>query len=158
MFKRFFSVSPQTLQVVKPKQPASVFSLFFKENRARINEENANLANLDVMKLAGEAWRNLGEAEKKQYTEKWSVLNKDYLVKKEEYLKSLPPKRPATSFGLYFKDISPSLRAENPEAKQSDLVKLASQKWKSLDENLKQKYKDLYDTKFAEYKKLNASE
>lgn len=93
------------------------------------------------------------DSEKQPFIQKWESMKATYVLEKEKYLGSLPPKRPASSFALYIKDITPTLRAENPGVKQDSLIKIASQNWKSLDKGLKSKYKELYETKLAEYKK-----
>lgn len=56
----------------------------------------------------------------------------------EEYVKTLPPKRPMSSFMLFAQEVRPELMKSNPTNKVSEIGKLIGQKWNTLSETEKQ--------------------
>ncbi|EWM28234.1 hypothetical protein NSK_001588 [Nannochloropsis salina CCMP1776] len=69
------------------------------------------------------------------------------------------PKRPKSGYQLYVCEKTPTLRAEQPEAKMTELMTVLANDWKNLNEEEKEKYqklavkeKTLYQDKLADYK------
>ncbi|QEU58350.1 hypothetical protein KDRO_A03660 [Kluyveromyces lactis] len=154
IFKRFLSVSPIALEAaVKPKRPPTAFSYYFSQVHDHICASH-NVSNPDAMKIAGKQWRSLSESEKQRYVDALKPLREKYSVAYEAYAKTLPPKKPATSFGSFLKEKSPQLRTENPGLSQIEILKLASSKWKSLDASTKEQYQSKYKQDLAEYRKV----
>ena len=61
-------------------------------------------------------------------------------------------KRPASPFALFFQEQAKDLKLENPGLNQKDIMKLASDKWKSSASYEQQKYRDIYEDKLSIYK------
>ncbi|BAO40716.1 putative high mobility group protein B3-like protein [Kluyveromyces marxianus] len=156
LFKRFLSITPITSQAaataIKPKRPPTAFSYYFKQNVKQICEAN-NVKTVDAMKIAGEKWRSFSESEKQKYFDEVKPLLENYQAQLKEFEKNLPPKRPATSFGLYLKEVSPDRRAQNPGLNQVEIMKLVSNEWKNMDESLKNKYREQFAEQLAVYNK-----
>jgi len=60
-------------------------------------------------------------------------------------------KRPKSSFFIFVDDFRPTFKAENPDAKQTEIVKAASEKWKSMDDSEKKPFNDEAAKLKAEY-------
>jgi hypothetical protein len=56
-----------------PKAPPRPYTLFVTEQMKEIRKEQPDVSNKDVMKLAGQAWREMTDAKKKKYYEKCGV-------------------------------------------------------------------------------------
>ncbi len=56
-----------------PKAPPRPYTLFVTEQMKEIRKEQPDISNKDVMKLAGQAWREMTDAKKKKYYEKCGV-------------------------------------------------------------------------------------
>lgn len=62
------------------------------------------------------------------------------------------PKKPLTPFFRYFMEKREKMGRKHPHSSVTDLAKLLSQKFQTLNEKKKQKYKDAYDKEYEEYK------
>jgi hypothetical protein len=56
---------------------------------------------------------------------------------KEEYQKTLPPKRPLSAYILYSKEIRDSIVKAHPNASIGEQAKLMGEKWRNLSESQK---------------------
>ena len=63
------------------------------------------------------------------------------------------PKRPQTAYFLYLGDHRAQIKEENPEAKVTEIAKIASENWKTLDEEQKQYYMKKAEEAKEEYKR-----
>lgn len=61
-------------------------------------------------------------------------------------------KRPASPFAIFFQEKSKNLKMENPELSQREIMKLASELWKSSASFEQQRYRDLYEDRMHAYK------
>ncbi|CDO95272.1 unnamed protein product [Kluyveromyces dobzhanskii CBS 2104] len=152
LFKRFLTVSPVAFEAVKPKRPPTAFSYYFSQVHKNIVETH-NVRIPAAMKIAGEQWQTLSESEKQKYSDALKPLQQKYTAEYEAYAKTLPPKKPATTFGSFLKEKSPLLKSEHPDLDQTEIMKLASSKWKSLDPSIKEQYQTRYSQQLAQYKK-----
>ncbi|XP_037661179.1 transcription factor A, mitochondrial isoform X2 [Choloepus didactylus] len=62
------------------------------------------------------------------------------------------PKKPLTSYIRFSKEQLPIFKAQNPDAKNSDLVKKIAQLWRELPDAEKKIYEDAYRTDWQAYK------
>jgi hypothetical protein len=67
---------------VPSKRSPSAYTLFCKDARIQIKEENPDMKFGEITKKLGELWRNLSEKKKKKYIENASELKEDFLSKK----------------------------------------------------------------------------
>ena len=63
------------------------------------------------------------------------------------------PKKPLTPYFLFLVNNRERIKAENPDAKVTDIAKIASEEWKNLDEQTKKYYFDQSEYAKEEYKK-----
>ncbi len=64
-----------------------------------------------------------------------------------------PPKRPLSGFFLFKQDIYMKIKAENPEAKMTELTKIISVKWKNIDPSTKEQYEKKQQQEKDKYEK-----
>ena len=63
------------------------------------------------------------------------------------------PKRPMTAYFMYLADHREEIKAANPEAKVTEITKIASEQWKTLDEETKNFYNAKVEAAKEQYKK-----
>nr|XP_039270254.1 FACT complex subunit SSRP1-like [Styela clava] len=67
-----------------PKRPSSAYMQWLSDNRSKIKKENPELSMTEIAKHAGKLWKDVSDAEKKSYNEKYE---KDKIRYKEEMKK-----------------------------------------------------------------------
>jgi len=139
-----------------------------------------------IMKMCGERWSQLPEAQKKVWQDKAKHLKEIYQKKMAVYMKTASykefqkrkaasgltkmkkakkpkdknaPKRPLSGYFLFTSEF----RKANPQLKLTEVTKGAGLKWKGMDEAAKKKYLDAaahatakYQIELAKYKKTPA--
>ena len=63
------------------------------------------------------------------------------------------PKKPLTAYFMYLKDHRAEIKEQNPDAKVTEITKIASDLWKSADEETKKYYNDKAEEAKELYKK-----
>ena len=145
-----------------PKRPPTAFFLFAATRRQHIKRAAPDAGVTQVAKALGEEWRNLREHEKNEFYAQAETEKKKYEKVKAEYLAmknaNSGPKRSPTSFFLFAKDRRPQIKAEQPEAKVTDVAKILGEEWRGLADNSKRKYqeeaarlKEIYDQEKAKF-------
>lgn len=61
------------------------------------------------------------------------------------------PKKPLTPFFRFIKQVRPSIIAENPHFKATDIIKTISKQWETVDPDLKQKFQEEYQREKTSY-------
>ncbi|AET39976.1 DNA-binding protein ABF2 Ecym_5207 [Eremothecium cymbalariae DBVPG len=148
-------VSRKELQKNAPKKPATVYSLFIKNNFALLKQQNPEAGFAEVSKLANARWKGLTDLQKKPYYDEAARLKREYEAVKSDFQKTLPPKRPASGYILYSNEVRPLVTARNPGLKPTELVKLISEQWKSLPLFEKDKYNAVYQKNMDQWKAVN---
>ena len=88
------------------------------------------------------------EVDKKRYAQEMSVYvpekNWEKDLKKAKKARKDPnaPKKPMSSFMLYYNQARDKIRAEHPDSKMGQLSKIAGQQWHSMTEEQKTPYKE----------------
>lgn len=67
--------------------------------------------------------------------------------------KPAPPKKPLTAFFIYKGDIYETIKKENPDLKMTELTKIISEKWNSIDAATKSKYEKKNEEAKEKYEK-----
>jgi hypothetical protein len=70
--KRLFKSKPET------KRPRNAYMLWLKENRDRLKSENENMAMKELMKVAGQEWKELASDERGPFEEAAQKLKEEY--------------------------------------------------------------------------------
>ncbi|GKY98825.1 hypothetical protein MPSEU_000838500 [Mayamaea pseudoterrestris] len=165
-----------------PKRFKSAFIIFSAAKHREIKDakakEGKHEKTTDIAKLVSEAWRQLEPDEKSKWEAEAQKDKARYEVEKHMYKgpwkvlanKRAPkdpsaPKRPMSAFLSYSNKLRAALKKENPNATNSDLSKLLSVKWQSLDMKEKKKFVDeefelrsKYKIEMAEWRERNAEE
>ncbi|KAI9253816.1 hypothetical protein BDA99DRAFT_519051 [Phascolomyces articulosus] len=104
------------------KKQHSVFPFFFKQQRQNIIDENPGLTNTQIMKKAGEMYRNLGEEEKDQVRWEAEQLRNNVLGEK------VPP--PLSSFMLFKEEKMAAYTEKFPYKSKQDIMQLIGWEWR----------------------------
>ena len=118
-----------------PKRPKSAFMFFMIKNRAKIiaSQELNPKKVTEVGKAVGAAWRNLSAQDRIEYDESAAADKKRYAVAVTDFKARNPViKKPISAYMFFVQDVSPRLRAENPELDFSCLGRLMGSTWKNL--------------------------
>jgi hypothetical protein len=131
-----------------------------------------------VSRAAGEFWGKMSDAEKKPYQARAEKDKLRYAKEMESYVPSEDepakkkkgkkgkkekdpnkPKKPMTPYMAWLKDNRAELSKDPSVVKVTDVMKIAGEKWKTVDAATKAKYEKLaeaakakYDKEIAEYK------
>eukprot|EP01134_Creolimax_fragrantissima_P001100 CFRG1100T1 len=73
-----------------PKKPLSTYMMFATENRAAVIAENPDIANTDIVKKMGEQWREMSDADKKPYVDRYAEAKTKYEATLKEYKANKP--------------------------------------------------------------------
>lgn len=149
---QLFKATRKTFLKDGPKKPLAVYSLFTKDMYHEVKAQNPGKSFGEISKLINVRWKNLSESQKKPFYDEAAKLKNKYDMEKAEFEKTLPPKRPASGYILYLKDVHAQIAAENPGVKQSELVKQISSKWNSLSDSMKAKYRDRYQNELENWR------
>jgi len=129
----------------KPKRNRSAFIIFSSEMRAKLRTEHKEKLNSNEMmvKLA-ELWKNLGEDEKKKYYDQAESEKVRYNTELSNFYQQNPfeviqnktkknhIKKPCSAYAIYLKETKKDIKAENPDLKMADILKVVAEKWKKL--------------------------
>jgi len=95
-----------------------------------------------VAKQVGADWGVLTDAQKQPYVNKAKELRKDYDTKLAAYQKTLPPKRPASSFMVFSEELRQSILKQNPKLTAPEVAKALGAQWKQLTPQKKKRYEE----------------
>lgn len=134
----------------KPKRNRSAFIIFSSEMRAKLrNDKFEKLNSNEMMVRLAELWKNLAENEKKKYHDQAeqekvrynSELTSFYLKNPYEVIQNKTKKnhikKPCSAYAIYLKETKVSIKAEHPELKMADILKIVAEKWKKLTDDQK---------------------
>ena len=129
-----------------PKRPMSSYFLFMNAKRAGVKEAEPDLKFGELTKKLTEKWKALTDKEKKIYEDAALVERKRYETEMREagLLKEKKdenePKRPQSAFFLFQAEAREKIKKENPDIKQTDLLKKTGEEWRNLDAKKKAVY------------------
>lgn len=153
----------------KPKRNRSAFIIFSSEMRAKLrNDKFEKLNSNEMMVRLAELWKNLAENEKKKYHDQAeqekvrynAELNSFYQKNPFEVIQNKTKKnhikKPCSAYAIYLKETKVSIKAEHPELKMADILKIVAERWKSLTDDKKVYFqKKALEEKEATKAKLN---
>jgi len=139
----------------KPKRNRSAFIIFSSEMRPLIKSENGQKLNSNEMmvKLA-DLWKGLKEEERKKYNDMAEKEKVKYLLELNQFYQTHPfdviqnktknnhVKKPCSAYGLFLKETKKVVKAEQPDLKMADVLKIVAQRWKALDDNKRRIYQE----------------
>ncbi|CAL9736591.1 hypothetical protein MOSE0_K03180 [Monosporozyma servazzii] len=136
-----------------PKRPSSAYFLYFITMRKQLITDHPDAKVPEIAKIASVQWKNMSIEERKPYNDQFKIHWGEYLVAREAFKKSLPPKRPSGPFIKFTQDMRPKLTNEYPNKNLIEVTKLIGQKWKELTEEGRAVYKDAYKLELRAWEK-----
>merc|ERR1739848_416888 len=159
-----------------PKKNLTSYIIFGNERREAVKEANPDAAAKDIMKLLGEEWRDLDDADKAEYTKMAEKDRERYVAELEAFKDSggvlpekktkaakvkpsydenlgPPPKKAITAYFFFTMDRRPHFVKANPEFKVTQVAKALGAEWKAMSEAAKQKYVKKAEKDKTRYKK-----
>lgn len=142
----------------KPKKNMNAFFIYSNANRERLKAENPDAKFTELGGIASAEFKALSDSEKAKYDRLAAAEKERYLAEMEDYeppeedgggpakkKKKDPnaPKRNMNAYFIYSNANRDRLKAENPDAKFTDLSKFASVEFKALSEKDKAKWDKL---------------
>ncbi|XP_013414998.1 transcription factor A, mitochondrial-like [Lingula anatina] len=168
-------------KIVPPKKPPSSFLSFLNAKRSDIKNENPDIKNTELSKIAGAMWKSLNTDEKAMYVNAAKKELDKYHEKYEAFIQSLSPEqremlgeqgrtrkqkleRRRTKAMLHKlekpkKPVSAFLRfaaskmVDRGEAPVTQYMSGCAQMWRRMPEDDKQEFKKAYAEEKAEYEK-----
>lgn len=141
-----------------PKRPSSAYFLFSMSIRNELLQQFPDAKVPELSKLASARWKELTSEEKKPFYDEFRVNWEKYRVLRDEYEKTLPPKRPSGPFIQFTQEIRPIIVKENPDKNLIEITKLIGERWRNLNTVEKTKYTDAYKQKLKEWEKFYPAE
>jgi len=140
----------------KPRRNKSAFLLFSSEKRPQIKaQEGGRLNSNQIMAKLADLWNRLPQKDRRKYETAAKKDKARYLEEMEVFKRENPDardshnrtkknhvKKPSSAYGLFLKDVTAEIKRENPKLLMADVLKVVSQRWKTLDPIEKQKYQD----------------
>ena len=136
-----------------PKRAKSGYLFFCQETREYVVEENPDMKNTDIIRELGRLWQELDTRTKTKFN-KMAIKDKSrYTIEMESYvppeiteedggLKSTrrkkdpnAPKRPKSSYLFFCQEERANVVGENPDMKNTDIIRELGRRWKILDED-----------------------
>jgi len=168
-----------------PKRPRSAYILYCTDSREEVKKANDGAKPAELMQMMGAMWNALPAHKKQEYNDKAKEDKARYIEQMKGYTapeeddddeddggsrrkrgkKKDPsePKRSPSAYLLYGTKVREEVKAENPEAKSSEIMKLIGAKWQKLNEEQKKPYTDeaaqlksQYDDAKASFKKKSS--
>ena len=141
-----------------PKRPSSAYFLFSMSIRNELLQQYPDAKVPELSKLASAKWKELTNEEKKPFYDEFRVNWEKYRVLRDEYEKTLPPKRPSGPFIQFTQEVRPIIVKENPDKNLIEITKLIGERWRNLNPVEKTKYTDAYKQKLKEWEKFYPAE
>lgn len=136
-----------------PKRPSSAYFLFSMSIRSTLLKEYPEAKVPELSKLASARWKQLSDEEKKPFYDEFRTNWDKYRILRDEYEKTLPPKRPSGPFIHFTQEVRPIILKENPDCNLIEITKIIGERWRNLDPVEKSKYTDTYKRKLKEWEK-----
>jgi len=153
--KPLFKYSYDRYKSQKPRRNKSAFLLFSSEKRALLKANGENLNSNQMMGKLAELWNNLPPEERRRFDSEAIEEKKRYLQELEAFKKENPSiggfhnktkrnhiKKPCSAYGLFLKEATVHIKKEHPDLLMADVLKIVSERWKSLNEGEKQRYEE----------------
>ncbi|ODQ83104.1 hypothetical protein BABINDRAFT_159562 [Babjeviella inositovora NRRL Y-12698] len=121
-------------QIYTFKRPLNPNAIFIGE---RLKNRAAGARVQDVFRAASEEWKELTDAQKQPFQDKYAIQK----VKYDQQVASVP-KRPVTDFAKYVQQNYSTVKLDHPaEEKASNLLKKLAEGWRALSVAEKESYK-----------------
>ncbi len=131
-----------------PKKPQTSYFLFMNAKRAEVKLADPTLSFGAMTKKLTEMWKSLSDEERKTYEDLAAKDKARYqeemeakgLAKPKPVVDETLPKKPLSSFFLFSAEAREKLKKEEPDIKQTEILKKIGSQWKELDAETKKKW------------------
>lgn len=156
--------------------PAGFF-FFFQERREDVEKEYPGMHLADATKIILKQWKELDYDRRKVYVGMATSNRERYDLEMQKFKKSNPDwereiavkkkclKKPLSAYVYFTKERRHIVRAANKNLSFSEVTRLLSDSWKTLNDAEKKKYVDMekldrqrYNITFAEYSRMESNE
>jgi hypothetical protein len=130
--------------------PHSAYSIFLQEKNDEYKKKNSTLTPKELRAKMTTDWSSMNEKAKKPFEDTYHKKKSEFVEKVRsidpEYValfdKSQAPKPPPRPYTLFVTEQMKEIRAENPEVSNTDVMKLAGEKWRAMSDSDKKQYYD----------------
>ncbi len=137
------AISAYTDKRKKPKRNRSAFILFSIDIREKLKPKELDELNPnDKFVRIAQLWKEISESERKVYEQRAKEEKERYTNELTDFCKIFPSepiqrprnhiKKPCNAYGYYLKDIKESIRAEKPELRMCEVLRIVGERWKKL--------------------------
>lgn len=155
-----------------PKKPMTAYFLFMNAKRESAKKEDPSLTFGTLTKKLTEMWNALDATGKQEWQD---LADKDKIrfqneMRAKGLLKEKPkvdenaPKKPQSSFFHFSHEARERIKKDNPDIKQTEILKQVGAEWKEMDETVKKKWEEKaradkvrYEKEIAAYNGGNAA-
>lgn len=141
-----------------PKRPSSAYFLFSMSIRNDLLQKYPQAKVPELSKLASAKWKELTDLEKKPFYDEFKTNWEKYRILRQEYEKTLPPKRPSGPFIQFTQEIRPDIVKQNPDKNLIEITKIIGEKWRSLAPERKARYTEEYRRRLKEWESFYPEE
>ncbi|XP_041349944.1 high mobility group protein B3-like [Gigantopelta aegis] len=149
--------SPQKRKIKdanRPKRSTSAYFYFLHDCREKAKETGAPTAKIgDFTKECSVKWNALTEVDKKPFLARAQTDKERYQKEMEAYTGKIKdvnkPKKPASSYFCFLAEFRIDMKGKNVDHKQ--MLSLAGEKWRGLNDGDKQKYIELAAIEHKKY-------
>ena len=167
-----------------PKRALTAYFIFMKDKRSEIVKANPDSKITQISTLLGNEWKALSDKEKKKYKDLAVKAKEQYAKDLQDYTEKHgepevkatrrtkrgkkaaekaneegKPKRPLTAFFLFLGERRKTIKEENPDLANKDIVKKMGKEWNEMEQKDKKKFeamvkknKTAYEKDLAEWK------
>ena len=130
--------------------PHSAYSIFLQEKNDEYKKKNSTLTPKELRAKMTTDWSSMNEKAKKPFEDTYHKKKSEFVEKVRsidpEYVslfdKSQAPKPPPRPYTLFVTEQMKEIRAENPAVSNTDVMKLAGEKWRAMSDSDKKQYYD----------------
>lgn len=157
----------------KPKRALAAYMFFQMDRTPKLRAANPGMAQTEIFKLVGEEWRNATDKIKEPYVKRAEEDKVRHQAEMEQWDRAHPngveeestgrkkkakkdpnaPKRPKSAYLFFTSEKMASIRAQNPDMVQKEIMKRAGEMWKELSEDQKKKFQDMAARDKTRYEK-----
>ena len=127
----------------KPKRAKTAYQFFMGDTEVRttIKDENPDAAPKEILSLMAGKWKSMEDDEKTKYVEMSTQDKKE--VGETKTTKTRTRAKTAYQFFMGDAEVRAIIKEENPEAGPKDIMGLMGGKWKSMEDEEKNKYVEM---------------
>jgi hypothetical protein len=128
--------------------PHSAYSIFLQEKNAEYKKKNTTLTPKELRTKMTTDWSSMNEKAKKPFEDMYHKNKSEFIEKVRSidadavvlFDKSQAPKPPPRPYTMFVTEQMKEIRSEKPEVSNTEVMKLAGEKWRSMSDSEKKPY------------------